>query len=72
MNEYLREEIISLETRMAFQEKMIEELNQIVYRQQVQIDFFREKFPEILGKLKNIETGENVGQARDEAPPPHY
>ncbi len=72
MNEYLREELISLETRLAFQEKMIEELNQVVYKQQIQIDFFKEKFPEILGKLGAMERGENVGLARDEAPPPHY
>ncbi len=68
----MRDEIISLETRLAFQEKMIDELNQIVYRQQTQIDFLIGRYPEILEKLKGIERGENVQQAGEEAPPPHY
>lgn len=68
----MQDEIISLETRIAFQEKMIDELNRIVYRQQEQIDFLIAKYPQILNKLEKIDRGENVQHAQDEAPPPHY
>ena len=67
----MRDEIISLETRVAYQEKMIDELNKIVYRQQVQIDFLVEKFPEILDRLKSLGSGQNLRAAQDDAPP-HY
>ena len=67
----MRDDIISLETRFAFQEKMINELNEIVYQQQRQIDFLMEQYPDIVNKLKKID-GENVQAASQEAPPPHY
>lgn len=68
----MRDEIVSLETRYAYQEKMIDELNKIVYRQQMQIDFMMKHFPDILEKIQGLEGGQNVQDAQDEAPPPHY
>ena len=67
----LDDKIISLETRFAFQEKLITELNEIVYKQQMQIDYLMEQVPEIIKKLKKSE-GENVQSIQDETPPPHY
>jgi len=68
----MRDEIVSLETRMAFQEKMIDDLNRIVYKQQMQLDYMAERFPGILEKLQIMENGENLEAASEEAPPPHY
>ncbi len=68
----MRDEIISLETRFAFQEKMIDELNEIVYNQQKQIDFLMARVPELMEKMQGFEAGQNVQYAQDETPPPHY
>ncbi|MCP4989216.1 MAG: SlyX family protein [Colwellia sp.] len=68
----MRDQIISLETRMAFQEKMIDDLNKIVYKQQMQLDYMAERFPGILEKLQVLENGENINAAGEDAPPPHY
>ncbi len=68
----MRDQIVSLETRMAFQEKMIDDLNKIVYKQQMQLDYIVEHFPDVLHKLQVLENGENVQAASEETPPPHY
>jgi len=72
MGDSVEEAIISLETRIAFQEKMIDELNHIIYKQQEQVDYLSVKMKEVHRKLSSMDRGENVIHASDEAPPPHY
>ncbi len=68
----MREEIISLETRLAYQENMIEELNRIIYQQQIKLDYLMEHVPVVLQKMQYLEQGEDVVETSEEAPPPHY
>jgi SlyX protein len=67
----LEQRVIELETRFAFQETTIQELNEILTSQQQQITHLQ-------GLVKNIQESmlEIVNKLRPEAgtesPPPHY
>jgi uncharacterized coiled-coil protein SlyX len=64
------DKIIAIETRIAFYEKTIEELSAVVYEQQKEINFLRQKCDE----LENFVSSQNFAlkDAKDETPPPHY
>lgn len=71
MNDALQSQLDELETRIAFQEGTIEELNQeliklndLVARQQYQLQL-------MLDKLKAMEPS-NIASQSEETPPPHY
>ena len=67
----MEERIYSIETRIAFYEKTIDELGFAVYKQQKEIDALRLK----IASLEEIfNTGANfvLKDAEDETPPPHY
>lgn len=62
---------VDLETRLTYQERTIEELNEVLLRQQGQIDVLAEKLEAIVSHLR--ESASPVkGDAADEPPPPHY
>lgn len=68
MNE---DRLVDIETRLAFQEDTLQQLNDVVYRQQGQIDrltaraeALRAQLGEIAAKLPDEEGGEEK--------PPHY
>jgi len=63
--------IIELETRIAYQEQLIQELNEVVTRQQNQIDALRADYERILAHLK-AGDGDHIATADEECPPPHY
>jgi len=67
----LNERIIELESRIAYQERTIEELNLVVTGQQQQIDTLLQDIRRIRAYLKNAD-GSDVARADEEAPPPHY
>ena len=65
------ERIIELETKISYQEDMIQELNKHVIDQQKQIDMLtnlyeslKEQYKEIMSSLSEVVT--------DEEKPPHY
>ncbi|WP_144210948.1 SlyX family protein [Shewanella donghaensis] len=60
-----------LETKVAFQEVTIEELNQEVIKLNDLVAFQQHQLSFILNKLQAIEPSNMASQA-DEAPPPHY
>ncbi len=63
--------ITELETKLSYQEHIIQELNEVVIRQQKQIDALEKELKHIREYLKQ---GQSSGLARpdEEAPPPHY
>ncbi len=62
--------IDDLEIRMTYQEAALEELNQVVIKQQDQIDLLIE---EIRRQKQQLEQGaEFVRPLSEETPPPHY
>jgi len=59
-----------VEVRMAYLEETVEQLNQVVIRQQGQIDLLTE---EIRRQKQQLENGaELVRPLSEETPPPHY
>ncbi|MES9846448.1 MAG: SlyX family protein [Candidatus Sedimenticola sp. PURPLELP] len=67
----MNEELIDLQTRMAFQDDAIQELNATVARQQNQIAELLTAFKELRQQVKNM-TPSQVASAAEETPPPHY
>ena len=60
--------IEALEIRAAYQDQMIEDLNQTIIDQWKQIDGLRRQLAEILDRVQEAEDG----SAAPERPPPHY
>jgi len=67
----MEERFVDLETRLTYQERTIEELNEVVTRQQDQIDLLTEKIEAIVSHLRDG-ASPVAGDAADEPPPPHY
>ncbi|MFA9488310.1 MULTISPECIES: SlyX family protein [unclassified Mannheimia] len=63
--------ITELETKVAFQEMIIEELNQSLIDQQFAIDKLQTQIRHIAEKLKGAQLSQ-VASRSEETPPPHY
>ncbi|AHG78466.1 SlyX family protein [Mannheimia varigena] len=63
--------ITELETKVAFQEMIIEELNQLLIDQQFAIDKLQMQIRHIAEKLKGAQISQ-VASRLEETPPPHY
>ena len=62
--------ITNLEIKLSFTEDLIEKLNQIVYKQQQQIEFLYRELKSIKEQA-SISGGGGSGSLKDEIPP-HY
>ena len=60
--------IDALEMRAAYQDQVIEDLNQAIIDQWKQIDGLKRQLAEILDRVQEVEDG----SAAPERPPPHY
>ncbi|PHM74541.1 SlyX family protein [Xenorhabdus kozodoii] len=60
-----------LESKLAYQEATIEELNQEVIKQQIETDRLKEQLKLISERLKNHQTS-IIAPLSEETPPPHY
>ncbi|MCX2587742.1 MULTISPECIES: SlyX family protein [Proteus] len=63
--------LIQLESKVAFQDATIEELNQVVTQQQIEISRFKEALKIVSERLKNSQNS-ILARPEDETPPPHY
>jgi len=63
--------LIELETRLAFQDNSLQELNAVVVRQQREIDALTRELETLKAQLRTL-APELVANRADEAPPPHY
>jgi SlyX protein len=67
----MEDRLAELETRVAFQEQTIQELNDVVTRQQAEIDSLSRGYETL--KLQLLELAPSLVASRDEEPPPpHY
>lgn len=67
----MQADIIELQTRIAFQDGVIDQLNQVVTRQQTQIDRLQRQLDKLGGQVENLQQ-EHLTRQADEPPPPHY
>ncbi|MBI6530737.1 SlyX family protein [Proteus vulgaris] len=63
--------LIQLESKVAFQDVTIEELNQVVTQQQIEISRFKEALKIVTERLKTSQSS-IIARPEDETPPPHY
>ena len=65
------DDLIRLETKIAYQDNMIHELNNVVIEQQKKIDLLVKEIFHINEKLLYIKDN-NIKDLSEEEPPPHY
>ncbi|NBI12194.1 SlyX protein [[Haemophilus] felis] len=69
--ENLQQRIAELEMKSAFQEKLLDELNQAIVDQQFALDKMQIQLRYVVGKLKDMQPS-NIASQAEETPPPHY
>ena len=67
----LKDRLIELESRVAFQDSTIEELNDVIVKQQFQMDKLEKNLEIIKAQLKNLAPSP-IASEKEETPPPHY
>ena len=67
----MEERIIELETKLAYQEDTLEQLNQIVTKQQDEITVLTLSLQKLHQQVKQMAPS-NLASIDQEAPPPHY
>lgn len=60
-----------LEAKAAFQELLLDELNQALVQQQFDMDKLQLQLRYVVGKLKDMQPS-NIASMAEETPPPHY
>lgn len=69
----MQEQIIELQTRLAYQEDSLNQLNQVVTEQSVWIDQLRQQLRALAEKYEDLrDTQRHGGGIADNEPPPHY
>ena len=63
--------LIEIESKLAHQEDLLNELNDVVTDQQAQISRIEEMCRALVSRVRSISDGEAVGSPDDERPP-HY
>jgi SlyX protein len=63
--------LIELESRIAFQDHTLQELNEVIVRQQREIDALRRELEALRAQLKTLAPALVAGRS-EETPPPHY
>lgn len=71
MNSEFNAHLTELETRFAFQEHTLQTLNDVVTRQQQQIEAITREIGALKDRLRAAAPSP-VGSLEDEKPPPHY
>lgn len=67
----LEQDIEALQTKVAYQEDIIETLSSALADQQQQLDKLTFKMNHVVNKLKDLQPS-NIASEEEETPPPHY
>lgn len=67
----LEDRIAELEMKIAFQEQLLDELNQALVQQQFDMDKIQLQLRYLARKLKDMQPS-NIASQAEETPPPHY
>ncbi|HIC8841327.1 MULTISPECIES: SlyX family protein [Aeromonas] len=71
MSQHLNERIETLETRLAYAEYTIEQLNDEVTTQGRELDRLKYQIQLLIDKLQSVQPSQIASMA-EETPPPHY
>lgn len=69
--EKMHERLVELETKVAFQEQTIQELNESIVRQQKDLALLSEQLRQLSERVKAIAPSPLAPES-EETPPPHY
>jgi len=67
-----KERIDELESRLAFQDDLIESLNEVVARQDREIVLLTQRLAELAAKIEDVATRSTEAAGEGHEPPPHY
>ena len=67
----MEDEIIDLQSKLAFQDETINDLNEVITDQQNQLDQLREDIRLLNLRISSVAEASNVADEK-EPPPPHY
>ena len=67
----MQDKLEELETRLAFQDQELQTLNDVIIRQQAQIDELVVQMRVLQDKIRDIQPSLVIPQS-EETPPPHY
>ena len=67
----MENKIIDLESKLAFQDETISELNEVITDQQNQLDQLREEIRLVNLRIASVAEASNTSEEK-EPPPPHY
>jgi len=71
MDETLERRLIELETRIAYHERMAEDLSSVIAEQGRTIDLLSERVQRLIQRVRELEQGWERSP-QDDKPPPHY
>lgn len=71
IQQMLENRIAELETKVVFQEQLLDELNQALVQQQFDMDKMQLQLRYLANKLKDFQPS-NIASQSEETPPPHY
>ena len=66
------ERLLDIETKLAYQEDLVDELNKIVTTQQSQLDELTEACRVLIERINELTDGGNSAAASSAEKPPHY
>ncbi len=64
--------ITYIESSVAFQDKTIEELSEVIHRQQHEIDDLKLQYAKVMARLDSVEQPSESGGEQVVEIPPHY
>lgn len=71
VNRATEDRIIDLEIRLAHQEQMVDELSEVIARQDRTIDLLTAQLHRLLDRMRSVEAG-SERSPQDDKPPPHW
>ena len=66
----IEQRLIELETKIAYQDKTVEDLSDVIYKQQQQINGLEKSLVHFKNQLDSLQTGDS--EIRGHEKPPHY
>lgn len=67
----IEERLLNIETKLTFQEDLVEELNKMVYQQQKKLDRLEAMCESLVRHIESLAEERNAGMPANERPP-HY
>ena len=67
----MNDELVELQIRLSHQENHMQELDKVIYQQQLQLDAMQKKL-DLLEKYLRTLTESNILTMGEDKPPPHY